>query len=376
MLLWIVIIVLTGAAIFAVLAPLGRAGLADRRRAAPRDVYLDQLGEIEREGAEGRLAGDQAEAARAELARRLIALESQAAPSALGDGSPRARRLVALAAILGIPLLALGLYLPLGAPEQPGAPLAARTAPEQADQQIEALIARVEDHLSREPEDWRGWEVVAPVYLRLGRVQEAIGAYRNAIRIDGETAARQMGLGEALIAASGGIVTAEARRLFEAARDADPDAVTPRFYLALAKRQEGDIAGARSDLQALLAATPADAPWRASVEQAIADIGGAPPQSPGPSESDMAAAAAMDPADRQAMIEGMVDRLAERLQSQPDDADGWLRLVRAYSVLGRPDDARKAAKTALGSITLPEDREKIVALASDLGLGDTGAAPQ
>jgi cytochrome c-type biogenesis protein CcmH len=106
----------------------------------------------------------------------------------------------------------------------------------------------------------------------------------------------------------------------------------------------------------------------------LARVDGGEP-SPGPSAADVAAAAEM-PADQQAaMIEGMVSGLAERLKKEPDDVEGWLRLIRSYAVLGRSDDAAKAAHSALAGVSDAEDRERVAALMVDLGL-DTEARPQ
>jgi cytochrome c-type biogenesis protein CcmH len=371
-LFWVLIALLTAAAVMAVLAPLGRAadpaGPADRAK----QVYLDQLKELERDRAEGRISESEAEAARAEVARRLIATEKDAAQAMTGGG-PFARRATAVAALVGIPVLSLTLYLGLGAPGLPGQPLAARLSePAQADD-IEILIARVEEHLAGSPEDGRGWEVIAPVYLRLGRAEDSADAFRNAIRLLGSSAARQTGLGEALVAASNGVVTADAQTAFEAARKADPAAPEPRFFLALAAEQEGDAKAAADGWRGLLADAPADAPWRAAVEQALARVKGT--EQPGPTTAEVAAAAEMPADDQAAMIEGMVSGLAERLKQEPNDAEGWLRLIRSYAVLGRSDDAAEAARDALAGVSDAAGRERVAALMADLGI-EQEAQPQ
>lgn len=366
MLFWIFIAVLTGAAIMAVLAPLGRAAEADHPAERARRVYLDQLTELERDRADGRISGGEAEAARAEIARRLIATDREAA-GALGPGSPMARRATAIGALVGIPLLSLGLYLSLGAPNLPGQPLAVRLAAPSAPDDIQLLIAKVEEHLASAPQDGRGWEVVAPVYLELGRADDAAAAYRNAIRLLGSSAQRQTGLGEAILAAQGGIVTADARAAFQAANEADPAAPAPLFYLALAAEQEGDFDAAAAGWRALLAETPADAPWRSAVEDSLARVGGAERPS-GPTGAQIAAAEGMAPDDQAEMIEGMVSGLAERLAREPDDAEGWIRLIRSYVVLGRAEDAAKAVEAALAGVTEPGDRGRVEALIADLGL--------
>ncbi|MDH3195900.1 MAG: c-type cytochrome biogenesis protein CcmI, partial [Hyphomicrobiales bacterium] len=141
---------------------------------------------------------------------------------------------------------------------------------------------------------------------------------------------------------------------------------------ALAKKQDGDAAGAAEDWRALLADTPPDAPYRRSIELALGDSGsqsGSPPTpQPGPTSEDIASAQSLAPGEQQTMIDGMVSRLAERLASEPDDAEGWLRLVRSYVVLGRPEDAKQAATTAMKSVSASNDRARIASLAAELGI--------
>ena len=369
MLLWVIIAFLTAGAILAVLVPLSRASAADDADARSARVYRDQLKELDRDKADGRISAGEADAARAEIARRLIAADSKArarSERSDNDGGVAARRLIAVLALLGIPILALSLYLWLGSPTLPGAPLAARLSAPIAPDDIETMIAKVEEHLVRQPEDGRGWDVIAPIFLRIGRLEEAKQAYRNAIRLLGPSVARQTGLAESIFASEGGIVTADARTAFEAAHALDSGAPAPRFYLALAAEQEGKKAAAAAAWRALLADTSSESPWREPIEQALARV--ASDQSPpGPSEQQIAAAAEMNATDREAMVEDMVNRLAARLKDQPQDVEGWLRLIRSYVVLGRTEAAAEAARAALGGVAAA-DRSKIEALIADLGV--------
>lgn len=376
MLFWFLIAALTAAAMLAVLLPLssGRnAGNSAPAAATDMDVYRQQLEELADDAAQARIGPVEAKSARAEIARRLIAAErsAKAAGAAAGDARLR-RRLAAMFALVAVPAFALSLYFVTGTPDLPGQPLAARIAAASEDKGIDKLVGRVESHLARNPEDGPGWEVLAPVYMRIGRPADAARAWRNTIRILGSTAARQADLGEALVAMQGGLVTADARKAFQAAMENNPGAAKPRFFLALARKQDGDAAGAAQDWRALLVDTPLDAPYRASIELALGDGGSQsaspPAPQPGPSAGDVANARSLPPGERQAMIEGMVSQLAERLKSEPDDAQGWLRLVRAYAVLGRQDKARQAAATAMKSVVASKDRASIASLAAELGI--------
>ncbi len=210
---------------------------------------------------------------------------------------------------------------------------------------MEAVIARVESHLERNPDDGRGWEVIAPVYLRLGRFEDAVKARRNALRLNERTSAREAALGEAIVFAANGIVTAEAKSAFERAAALDGENVPARYFLGLAAEQDGNRAQAAAIWHALIASAASDAAWVDVVRQALArveDRGAAA----GPTEEQIAAAAELGADQRAAMISAMVERLAERLRGDGSDVRGWLRLVRSYIVLGQPENARAAVLDA------------------------------
>ena len=353
MMLWVAMAVLAAAAALSVLVPLarGRPASASASGAAEEvSIYRDQLDEIGRDLDRGVIGEREAAAARTEIARRLIAADRDAAAPAAPASEGR-RRAAMLFGIAGVPLLAVGLYLALGSPDLPDLPLSARLAAPVETQDIAVLVSRVEAHLAENPDDGAGWEVLAPVYGRLGRYDDAAKAYANAVRLLGSTAARESALGEAIVRANDGAVTAEARAAFEKAAALDGQAVQPRFYLALALGQEGKRDEAAAALKALIKDAPAGAPWVAMVETVLARLEAAPPAAaPGPGAADIEAAAGLSPEARAAMIEGMVGQLAARLAAKPDDPTGWARLVRSYMVLGRPDDAAAAlakARTAL-----------------------------
>jgi cytochrome c-type biogenesis protein CcmH len=275
--------------------------------------------------------------------------------------------------VLGVPLLSWGVYATIGSPDLPAQPLAQRLEKDPRDNTLDELVARAENHVRANPEDGRGWNVLAPIYLRMNRPADAVIAYRNAIRLLGSDPARETGLGEALFAEAGGIVTNEAadafRRAVAAGGDNNPKA---RFYLATALAQEGRLEDAVADLTALMGDLPQASPWRGVVGEALAraQAGLDAPVAGGPSRDDVEAAAQMNAADRTAMIETMVANLDQRLRDNPADAEGWRRLVRSYSVLGRNDDARQALERGLKALG-PESEagQKLRDFAGTLGLG-------
>jgi cytochrome c-type biogenesis protein CcmH len=427
-LLYVVFACLTAIVLLVLLRPLaGTRGSDGARDAFNAAVYRDQLTEVESDRERGLIAETEAEAARIEIGRRLLATDPPKAKSdpARDAGKDRKQhRLSARAVMIGVaallPALALGLYLVYGSPRLPDQPLAARLQDPASDQNLAALVARVEARLREHPEDGEGWEVIAPVYMAWRRYTDAADAYAQAGRLLGESPKRLSGYGQALVLANDGVVSEDARRALARAAELDPDLIEPRILIAIAKEQDGQFAAAIEAWRALLAkGSSGDAPWRDMVRQRIAadeghlagksapgaplagkpvageaaagepsggaSVGGqgggavaskpegaspeAGPKGGGPTAGDMAAAQNLSPVERQAMIEQMVQRLAARLDQQGNDLGGWLKLVRAYSVLDRKDDAMKAlAKarvqfsgdaTALGQLD---------ALATELGL--------
>jgi cytochrome c-type biogenesis protein CcmH len=369
--LWIVLALLTGVAALSILLPLARAkaGAPD----APADVafYEAQISEIDRDVERGLISQADADAACAEAGRRLIAASKSGGEAAAS--SVLARRLAALAAIVVIPGVALALYARIGNPDMPDQPLSARLERQSEKFDIAAAVARIEAHLAANPDDGKGYEIVAPVYLRMGRAEDAIRAYDNAIRLLGDNSARRTGLAEARVYAAEGIVTAEARKDFEAAVAVDPKQPVARYYLGLAAEQDGDKKKASDIWTKLLADSPADSSWAKGLRARIAalDPAAAPPEAVKPApQGDAAAAIAAMPKDQQtASIRGMVDGLAQRLSENGQDRQGWLRLVRAWSVLGEKDKAKAALADARKALAAdPAAAGELDALARELGL--------
>jgi len=352
MTLWFVFALMTAAAIFAVLWPL-RHGSRPQEDGDEAAVYKDQLAEIDRDVAAGMIGAAEAEAARVEISRRLLAAADQTRDPPMRS-STRLRRSAAVLSLVGLPILAVAIYLPLGSPRLGDFPLAQRARAPDAAQPLDALVAQVEQHLEKNPTDARGWNVLAPVLARLGRFDDSVRAYRNAIVYGGETADRRADLGEVIAAAAGGVVTAEAKAEFERARALDADEAKASYFLGLAAEQDGRNADAASIWRALLEKAPGDAPWRPLVEAALTRVGAS--RAPALSDSTLAAAKDMSDSDRGTMIRGMVERLATRLKQNGDDVEGWLRLVRAYMVMGDRDKAKNALSDARQAVANDAER--------------------
>ena len=240
--------VLAGMAAFAVLAALwpllrGSAGAKADAAANEAAFYKAQLEEIRRDVERGLLPQGEAESARAEAARRLIAAAPLPAP-APQPAAPHNRFAAAALIALGLPAIAFPLYSFLGQPRMPDQPLAARMTGGHTNGEIEAAVAAVEARLIAKPDDGKGWSVIAPVYMRLQRYGDAAHAYAEALRLDGEDPLRRAAYGEALVAVAGGVVTDEARQAFDRALAEQPGQPQARFYLALGAEQDGKKAEA------------------------------------------------------------------------------------------------------------------------------------
>lgn len=365
--LWIIFALMSAAAVVAVLWPLTRKpGLT--QAGSDLFVYQDQLVEIDRDRSSGLIGEAEAEAARIEVSRRLLAA-ADAQPPAPARQPLWHRRVAAIIAFIALLLLPISLYAALGSPSIPDQPAYARAARPPDHASIAALVGQVEEHLAKYPNDGAGWQVIAPVYMRLGRYDDAAAALRKSLALNGETATRDSDLGEALVAAANGVVTDEAKKQFERAVARDAREPKASYFLGLADEQDGNRDAAAAKWRALLKDAPADAPWLGFVRQSLARVTGEPVPAAGPTAQDMAAAGNMPATQRDAMVRGMVEKLADRLHADGGDVDGWLRLVRAYVVLGDQAKAKGAAADARRALAAHPDRVKqIDDLAKSLGL--------
>ncbi|MFB3134924.1 MAG: c-type cytochrome biogenesis protein CcmI [Rhodospirillales bacterium] len=389
--LWITIAVLTAVALGLLLVPLARRGRAPAPTRAAYDitVYRDQLAEVDRDLERGLFGDDQAHAARIEIQRRMLAAGPEDGSGGTEEPArPRPRGSVAVIAAIAVavPAGAVGLYLYLGSPGAPGQPFAERgTATGKADAGagdrggLRAVVGRLAERLLRNPDDLKGWLLLGRSYMTLEHYDDAANAFRRAMGLSDNRADIAAGYAEAVALGDGGPITPEVRQIFEGVFAAEPGNTKARYYLGLAKAQQGDVRGALQDWVDLRVLSPPDAPWHPVLEQqieraaraldidpatvepspgAVALAGarppfrgtapGAPPAtSPaGPSRADREAATRMSDEERAAMIRSMVKRLADRLEENPGDREGWFRLARAYEVLGEMEKAGEARARA------------------------------
>ncbi|MCO6186674.1 c-type cytochrome biogenesis protein CcmI [Rhizobium sp. L1K21] len=379
MILWIAIAVVTALVAVVLVLPLRRASKpVSDGFAYDAEVYKDQLAELERDQKDGLISSEQAEYARGEIGRRLLSASAKMKADVSESAKPaRTNHILLVAVVLMVPVICLSLYLREGAPNLPDQPLEARLA--NPGDNIALLVVKMERHLAENPDDGQGWQILAPVYARLERYDDAVNAYRNAVRLLPPDAERYGGLGETLIAQAGGQVTKDAQAAFAKSLELQPNNPRAEFYLALAKAQSGNTQEARADYDALLKKSPADAPWVPLVKRAIAELDGMQknPEAPGnPDAADVEAAQNLSAQDRQEMIKSMVASLDERLKENPDNFEGWTRLIRSYVVLKDEAKAKDALKRALAQFPPDKDQGKaLIAQAKELGLTIEGENP-
>ncbi|MBY6264672.1 c-type cytochrome biogenesis protein CcmI [Azospirillum sp. 412522] len=372
MLFWIFAAVLTAAVLLLLVPPLLRSAGSARapdREEFDREVYRDQLDELERDRGRGLINDAQAEAARAEIARRMLATADKDGAEKSGPSgaavTPRSARVLAVLLALVLPVGALSVYGIYGRPDLPAQPLASRNLEQERGGPPKSVLAamdKLKAQLAENPNDQQGWLILGQAYAKMNRNAEAADALRHAAALNKDDVELQGLFGETLVSANDGMVPEEAVAAFDAVLAKEPKDPRARFFAALARFQAGDQQGALDRWSALMAESPADAPWVPVVrdqirEAAVAlnlDPAKVTPQPLPPEQKEQAAQAAPNAQagtqgnaqGQDEMIRGMVASLAARLDADPSDVDGWLKLARSYGVLGETAKALDAAGKA------------------------------
>lgn len=348
MILTVLLAILACAALLPIALPLLRGRTAaPAREAFDQSVYRDQLAELDRDVARGLLTEAEIASSRLEIQRRLLAAARATSATPSTTPSP----ILGLAIIAMVSVGSIGLYAVLSTPE-------VRTdqgAEQRAE--IERLVERIRERLTREPDNMEGWRLLGRTSAALGDWTIAIEAYQRAITLGDRSADTRAAMAEVLVARANGTIIPAARQAFQDALALEPGHAMSRYYLALAAGQDGKPLEGIVALRALAAETPADSPIRDEIARQLATMAkqagiavpalpDGPAPAPGPDRATMEAAAGLPPAERAQMVRGMVARLAERLEANPNDLEGWLRLGRARTVLGEHEVAADAFERA------------------------------
>ncbi len=337
---WIAAALLSAAVAILIVLRAARAQARNPDEDPTLAVYRRQLSEIDDLAARGLLPDAERRSARTEAARRLLAA-AEATPAAAGAG--RSGRIAVIVAAALVPLLAVAAYLFVGSPQTPDQPYARRlaiwTQEAGANDTADQLTAPEMAAVLRAVVAKRPADPVPLVYLAHAEVDsdDPVAAeqdLKKAIALDPNRGQLWQLLGETITMQAGDDLSPEARAAFERAMALDPKLPAPHYYLGRAKIAAGDISGGVQEWNTLLGLIPADSPAHAALQRQIAAV-----QTSGalPAEQQQQTTGA----DQQAMIRAMVSRLAARLKAQPDDPEGWGRLIRSYTVLG--DEADRAA---------------------------------
>lgn len=326
-------------------------------------VYQDQLKEAEAQLKKGQISEEEFRELRPEIARRALAAAEGAGHSPDARASGAGRRLVLVAGAAAI-MLSIAGYLYLGSPELPAAipEIVAEDPAFAHGGEFSNLVAKLADRLKAQPDDTEGWRVYALTMAQLGRDSEAANFLGEAAEAHPDNVELKVLQAEALVRVADGLVVPAARQIFRQILNAAPDHPAGHYYLGLALFQDGDAEAAYRVWTQLRARSADDAPWLENldlqIQRAQAALGTEKPQMPGmPALGDdqMSAIAQMTPEERRTFIESMIGRLRARLEEEPDDVDGWLRLARAESVMGRQGRAIEAMDRALAAA--PDERK-------------------
>ena len=372
MTLWFMMMILCSAAAVAVSFPLIRRYEARDGAAEEAAVYQDQIKEVDRDLIAGTIAEPEAKVAKAEIERRLEAVAKDRVPS---QPLPNSWRLVALAASAGLLILGgINLYAYMGEPNMPSAipprpmqqaAVQQQTQPAQQAQandagqgaaatpnQVDVMIGKLKDKLTADPNNAEGWRMLGWAFFNTQHWQESADAYAKALALDPNNVDYKSALAESIIQAAQGVVTPKAQELIADVLLKAPKDLRARFYDALGHEQSGDQQGALDRWSALLADAPADAAWRDDVKQRVADLGKAMGKdvssllkvAPPPAATAAPQAAAPE---KDAMVAGMIAKLAQKLEANPKDRDGWAMMIRSLIVTGDKKGADEALAKAL-----------------------------
>ncbi|MEM9763225.1 MAG: c-type cytochrome biogenesis protein CcmI [Pseudomonadota bacterium] len=374
---------------------MGGSSAQPSRDATDAALYRDQLAELDRDVERGVITPKEAEGAKAEIARRLIAAakraeaEDDTAEETRAPGNMSQR--LALGAAVATPLLAGALYFSIGAPGEADRPLAERNLvaearaerPTQAeaeaaalaqrsdgprrpagDEEYAELVEQLEAVVAERPDDARGNRLLANALMNQRRFAEAWPVLDRLIALEGDAAPADLhaARAEAMILAAGGYVSPRAEDSIAQALQRDPTLPVARYYAGLAMMQTGMEEQALALWARLERESPPDAPWMPLLREVLAEAraAGAPGAGPAPAgidpallpppagapagvDPDIAAAVrAMSPEEQMAFMASRAAGLEERLLEEGGGPDEWAMLVQSYANLGQMEDALRA----------------------------------
>lgn len=359
MIFWSIAIAVTAIACAALLYA-GRGRMVNVSAAESADAnnhFRLVLAGIDADLAAGKIGAEEATGARAELAREMLRTKAEAAPETARDMG----RGTLFGGIGLVAALSLGLYAFLGSPNLPAQPLAGRADVAAQSIDLDTAIARIEARLTANPDDLRGWTVLAPALLETGRFADAANAYDRIIELSEPTPQLLTGRAEALLLAADGTGSDEAMGLLRRAAEMDPSHVQSRLYLGAELTRLGQYDEAAGFWQAAIALAKGDEPWLPAARQGLSVA-----------QNDGVDTTAQDQAQ---MIRSMVEGLSARLYAEGGTVEEWSQLVRSYIVLGDLPNAQVAYDGAVAAYPAAFDRGELDSMALAAGLKLNGDQP-
>ncbi|MTH62694.1 c-type cytochrome biogenesis protein CcmI [Paracoccus shanxieyensis] len=402
---WIICAGLVAITATAIAAPLLRRRDLGSQPAAAYDlrIYRDQLREVERDLERRLIEPAEAERLRAEIGRKVLTADRALQRETADRRTPGGR--VAVAVLALILLGGAALYARIGAPNLPDQPIAKRIAlaqqtydnrpsqseaeaaapkrpPPETDAEYRRLIEQLRMAVANNPDDPQGQTLLAMHEQRLGNLLAAKQAQARLVALKGDqaSAADHAQLAQLTIEAAGGLITRDAEAELARALTLDPRDGHARYLEGLLQIQNGRLDRAFPIWAGLLAESPDNAPWTATLREATPDLAWfagqpdyTPPEPrrslPGPDADAMAAAQDMTPQQREDMVQGMVKGLEERLATQGGAPEEWARLISALVVIGQKDHAQTIlAEARTRFAATPEALAPIEAAAQQSGL--------
>ncbi|WP_417316707.1 c-type cytochrome biogenesis protein CcmI [Emcibacter sp.] len=359
---WVLMAALLVLALAFVLVPLFRSVRRQKDEHPDRAVYRAQLAELEEDVAEGRLSGEEAETARLEIQRRLLkAADRQDTETA--SRTPATGKVILIA---GLMMACAALYLEVGTPGMPDFPTEKEDAAAEGDeghQKLLEFVAKIKARLAEDPSSKVGWMALGQFENRLGNYPASAAAFENAWELDPGNFDLMLMYMESLIVLSDGKMSPASLYMLEKVLAQNPDHPGVQYYVGLTDYQAGKKREALGRWKSIVAQSAPDAPWTRQMNEVIAmterELGlqsGA--VAPEIDRDQMQAVQDMAPEEQQQVIRSMVDRLAARLEENPEDGAGWQRLGRAWQVLGERALAIDAYKKAL--IYSPESDKAVL----------------
>ena len=370
MIFWVASVVILLGVLIAIIVPITRAR-ANSSHEYNATIYYDQLNEIKRDLDRGLLSPLDGEALKAEIEKRLETNEKNITAEATNkQKKPSSRIPIVMALLMAgvIPFMSYGLYFYLGSPEKKDLPFAKRklvSSVDTANVKINNLVKTLRERLNQNPNQLKGWILLGKSLVNLNRFSDASKAFKRALRIAPNRAEIAVLVAETELMAKDGKFSQEVRYFFKMAQKLNRREHKALYYLGLDAFLTQKYSVAIQYWVDLISVSPIGAPWLDSVRERLMVASKAghleissftsrlepiqqrsnnAQQSPQPNltQEDIKSANDMSEKERENFIRSMVEQLAERLKSQPEDLMGWRRLARSYRVLGEMQKAATA----------------------------------